>query len=143
MQAIDIRTLAETAGEYFTLRRRGDETFTTLRDDAPDWVRDIVYRAHGGMLPDSWRYDRIRDAFRAIADGLEDASEFAADAVDVYADERLRWLASNLNRPAYCDEAGREFGSPGDILELIGFGQYLEAAEVFGLVLDGLLSSSA
>jgi hypothetical protein len=136
---------AGEAYKSFERTQRGDETITTLRDDAPSWVTDMVYEAHGNMLPDDWRYEWIREACAAITDAGEDSDltevgqEFA-DGVDVYTGERLRWLASNLSRADYCDEAQAE-GLAGDdagVIELIGLGQYMERLEVFASVSEAI-----
>ncbi len=142
----DIRSLAKIAAQSFETRTRdnGDE-FYTITDGSPEWVRDLVYAAHGDFLPDDYRYKLASDACEWIADSddpYETGSEFADEAVDVYTGRRLAWLASNLNRPGYCDEAAATFGaeSPSSfsIIDLIGFGQYQEASEVYGLVLNFL-----
>jgi hypothetical protein len=138
-----ISTQARKAAAWFTTTTRGDETITVLKDDAPEWVSDLVFAAHGSdFLPDDWRYEKIGEALDFIADSddPEDGyGEFADGAVDVYTHDRLAWLSSNLNRPAYCDEAVEELGSESsDIIERIGLGQYYEANEIYGLVLRAL-----
>ena len=145
----NIQDRAGDAAEWFETKRRGDseEYFTTLKDGAPEWVRELVYAAHHGwsdFLPDDYRYKWAAEACEHIceADDPDDSAEFADQAVDVYTHERLKWLASNLNRPAYCDEAASEFGYAGDIIAAIGLGQYMEASEVYGLVLDALRDSA-
>ncbi len=52
--------------------------------------------------------------------------------------DRLAWLASDSSRAGYCDEAAAEFGQSGDIVDMIALGQYAEAEEVYGLVLQAL-----
>lgn len=142
-------TLASLAGEAFDAfetrtRQGGDDgdTFVTTREDAPEWVRDIVQDAHGDMLPDDWRYECIQAAFGHIhdTDGDDDAGEFADSHVDIYTAARLAWLSSRLDRSAYCDEAvdAGLVAPNADITDRIGIGQYMEASEVFGVVLAGL-----
>ena len=150
MSAITLSTLAQEAHDALETRTRDDgERFTTTRDDAPEWVRDLVYRAHGDFLPDDWRYERIHDALAFISDnGYESgddardaAHEYADQSVDVYTGARLQWVASNLQRPAYADDAADDFGADGmGITERLGLGQYAEALEVFSLVVDALES---
>lgn len=139
-----VQDAARAAAGWFEGRTRDDGSrFVTLRDGAPEWIRDLVYEAHGDFLPEDWRYACIAAAVDAIAEDEDaDAGEFADDQVDVYTSDRLRWLSSNLNRAAYCDEAAEELGHDmsreDGIVGLIGLGQYQEASEVFGLVLRGL-----
>jgi hypothetical protein len=150
----EVPTLAQLADEasgFFERRSRstGDEaeTFVALRDNAPEWLSELVRSAHGDMLPDDWRYriieravDRISDYNLETSDDAHDAAgEFADGAVDIYTADRLAWLASNLERVGYCDRAAGEFGdSAGDIVATIGLGQYAEASEVYGLVVEAL-----
>lgn len=135
--------LAGIAYSAFHRVERGEKTITTLADDAPDWLHDLVHEAHGDMLPDDWRYDVIREALGFIHENggdLDDLAAEFADDVDVYSSALLEWLASNLTRAGYCDTAAEELGSPdsSDIMRLIGMGQYLERREVFDSVRQSL-----
>ncbi len=140
MTATTVQDLARIALEFFETRTRDSgETFETTRDDAPDWIVDMIRDAHGDFLPEDWRYSTIRAALDFIADNpdAEDyAGEFADEAVDVYSHARLRWLASNLTRASYVDDACEEFGDDrrGGILADIALGQYMEASEIYGSV---------
>lgn len=143
-------TISELAGrayDAFTTATRRDETIVVLRDDAPDWVRALAADAHGAFFPDDWRYQSIRSALGFIhdqgvetADELDDAGhEWADGNVDIYNGARTAWLASNLMRAEYCDEAVEEFGQPEHgILGLIGLGQYVESGEIWASVLKSL-----
>jgi hypothetical protein len=142
-----IQDAAREAGAYFETATRDDGTeFVRTKDGTPQWVTNLVHEAHGEFLPDDWRYEVIRDALDWIeeADDPEDGSgEFADQTVDVYNSARLAWLASNLNRASYCDEAAAEFGGEErvSIFDQIGQGQYMEASEVYSLVLRALESA--
>ena len=140
-----IQDLAREASEWFETRQRDNgDTFFTLKDGRPDWVQDLVHAAHGeDFLPDDYRYRWTYGALEFIADAdgdpLDDVGEFADLAVDTYTSERFAWLASNLQRAGYVDEAVEELGRPdGGIVEMIGLGQYAEASEVYGLVCRAL-----
>lgn len=142
-----IQDLAREASSYFERAYRvdGDEdsAYVRTKDGTPEWVRDLVQSAHGEMFPDDWRYDQIENALDHIADSddPEDSRhEFADNAVDVYNAARFAWLASNIDRQYYCDEAQNEFGIDPDatITDRIGLGQYFEADEVYGLTLQAL-----
>lgn len=157
MSETKTQTISGLAGEaygYFETRKRGDEPdaerFVSLKDERPDWLQELVFEAHGhgDYLPDDWRYQTIRDAIGHIhdsgaesADDLEDsAHEFADQNVDVYTGSRYAWLASNLRRSGYVDEARDEglIGPDADVAEQIGVGQYEESREVFASVLQSL-----
>lgn len=146
---IPLHEIATEAESYFESRKRGEETIIVTKDDAPDWVTDLCHDAHGDMMPDDWRYDAIHSAVSLIAEsGADDESdledrdhEFADGQVDIYTSDRLRWLASNLDRTAYVDEARSEFGGEdSDVTEQIGMGQYMEASEIWGSVVRSLVS---
>lgn len=153
-----IPTLAREAASYFeTARRADDSTYVRVRDGAPAWVSDVVFRAHGSgdMLPDDWRYATIRAALDWIADeSPQDADEetlLSGDALDEFASsrkgnpaERVAWLASHAFRPSYVDEAVQALG--GDtygVLDAIAEGQYMEAREVWEQVVAALAERAA
>lgn len=143
-----ISTLATEVHEQFETRTRDSgESFVTLKEGAPEWMRDLAMEAHGDFLPEDWRYEAIRAAVAHIGDtdaetedDLSDEShEFADGNVDVYNADRFRWLASNLNRAGYVDEAVEELGHSGQgITGDIGYGQYAELQEVFAIVVQSL-----
>lgn len=141
---ITIEQLAGEAYDAFTTTQRGDETITVLKDDRPEWVYDLVYGAHGEFGPDDWRYAAIRSALGEIHDTGGDldelGSQWADNYVDVYTGARLQWLASNLNRAGYCDEAVDEglIGQEATIVERVGVGQYMEAREIWASVQSSL-----
>lgn len=137
-----IATLASEAYDAMETRTRDDGTnYVTTKDDAPQWVQDLAHDAHGTMLPDDWRYDAIHSVLSALSCGADedDPGEIADTLVDTYTGDRLRWLASHMDRVAYCDDAAEEFGAPDcGIVERIGWGQYMEASEIVGSVVESL-----
>lgn len=142
---LTISSLAGEAYDWFTRKERGDETITVLKEDAPEWLTDLVREAHGDFLPDEWRYKAIRSALGAIHDNegedIDDlGSEWADQNVDTYTYARLHWLASHLSRADYCDDAVSEIGINEDagIVDRIGFGQYVESREIFASVRQSL-----
>jgi hypothetical protein len=152
-----LERLAAEAYSYFESFKREtspDSPQWRLKKERPEWVYDLVYAAHGDgdFMPDDWRYDCIHSALEYLADednDPDDAHEFADGQVDVYTGARLHWLASNLQRPGYVDEAVGEFGATDsdsgefDVAHAIGLGQYQEASEVFGLVVEALREREA
>ncbi len=135
-------TAKRATGDTETGPREDGDPYTRLKDDAPQWLTDLVYSAHGDFPPDDWRYDCIRAALSAIEDndGDEDAHEFADSHADVYTGELFAWLSSNLQRQGYVDDAVSEFGYDADrgISGQIMLGQYAEASEVYALVYRAL-----
>lgn len=129
-----------------TRRRDNGEAFHTLRDDAPEWMRDAVREAHGDMLPDDWRYGAIKRVACAMADvaedeDLDDAAHEACDAmVDVYNGTLCTWLASHGARMGYCDEAADEYGYDKErgIIGLMQLGQFAEYREIWSALASAL-----
>jgi hypothetical protein len=115
---------------YFQRKTRDNgEVFFTFVDDRPDWVYDAVMEAHDGEMPDDWRFDICDSLFEEIDEDTDEdsLSEIVDGLVDVYNSDRVRWLAGNLNRASYVDEAVESFGvsdSP-DVYNMIGMGQYV------------------
>ena len=155
-ETITVQALAAEASACFEIARRatGDtatgpredgEEYTRVRDGSPEWVTDLVREAHGEFLLDDWRYACIASACEAIADSddPDDArGEWADSYVDVYNHELHAWLSSNLQqRAGYVDEGVENFGhSDRGVDGDIAIGQYTEAEEVYGLVLQFLES---
>jgi hypothetical protein len=135
-----IHSLAGEAYDCFERRERDNgDSFVSLKDNAPEWLSDLVRDAHGDFLPDDWRYASIRSALGAIHDAGEDADvddlsfEFADSNVDTHNAARCEWLASHLARGFYCDDAVNEglVADDSGIFTRIGIGQYIESREVF------------
>ncbi len=142
---MSIVSLAREAEKCFVkLVRSDNETYWTLSDDAPEWVKEMCQQAHGDFLPDDYRYEFIQEVITLISAGEEeDDYDSLSDVVgeiepDIYNNVLTHWLASNLNRAQYVDEAIEQFGLSGGIFALLSSGQVLEKQEVFQLVLEFL-----
>ena len=133
------RTLATEMCGRFTRRKRSDGTeYVCLTDAAPEWMRDVCREAHGDMLPDDWRYDRIWAACEFIAnetDWDDRVDEFADVNVDYSTGALVEWYASHGLRAEYVQEARDEWQDPdASVDEWFQRGQYLEAREILELV---------
>jgi hypothetical protein len=141
-ETASVQDLARDALRSFeTATREDGSSYVRRTSDAPEWLQELVFTAHGDMLPNDWRYACIAAACEAIAesdDPEDDAHEFADSYVDVYTASLYEWLGSNLTRQGYCDDAREEFGPADDLVSQIMQGQYMEALEVYGLVLAEL-----
>lgn len=148
-----IQAVAKELADAFTTDTRNDgTTFHKFADDAPEWIteknEDGAYLSHrihqaiDGRLPDDWVYEHasyIADRLTEFEDidAMRDAAyEIAGNLVDVYSSARLKWLASNLNNVALCDEAVEEIGYDKEqgILGMIAAGQ-LKALEALAMAL--------
>jgi hypothetical protein len=145
---MQVSALAGEALSFFERAHRESGPDYIRTRDEPEWVHELVRRAHGNMFPDDWRYEAIRDALSAIEDSgaesiddLDDVDhEYADGKVDIYTGDRIAWLASHGLRADYCDEARSEgiASESASVVELIGAGQYMEAQEVFSSVVQSL-----
>ena len=128
--------------DYFQRKTRDNgEGFYAFADDRPDWVYDAVMEAHDGEFPDDWRFDICDSLFGEIDENTDedDLHELIDGLVDVYNSDRLKWLADDQSRTAYCDEALREFGGDSkDILEMIGYGQYLCISQMAHIIFQAI-----
>lgn len=115
-------------------------TFYTLSDDHPEWLYDAVQEAHDGEFPNDWRYEHCLHIVSDIDNGSYDPGEIADSLVDIYDSDRLRWLADDPSRTAYCDEAQSD-GLAGDdpsVIELAGIGQYLAIERMASILLEAI-----
>ena len=129
-------TFEEIAKEIYnaftTGTRDTGESFVKLRDDAPEWLDDVIGEIHGlDMFPDDWRYSTIRDAAAAYweadsCDWDDVPAKVGEDACDVYTARVAYWAASNLDRFHAAEEALAE-GIADTIEGAIQRAQYEEA----------------
>lgn len=137
---MEIEELAKLAITYFISKQRDDgSVYWTTRDDRPEWLQELIRKAHAGYLPDDWKYEFILSALHIIADSDEDNySESLADSIDVYTSELTKWLASHIDRVNYVNESLQVMDKPDDLITLVSNAQYLEREEVFYSVLSSL-----
>ena len=109
MSSYSIREAAAKMHEAMTTKSRPDgSTFHTLRDGSPSWMRDVCFAAHneGGIPPDDYRYRFIAECLEAIVESDEDPSDAVREVEpDCYTADLTAWLASNVGRVYYLDEA--------------------------------------
>lgn len=132
------KTLAQLATEANSYLYRDKETDRVLpQRNCPQWFTDLCRNAHcgGEMGPDDWRYEFIQDALNAIENDDTGETEPDVDNLYPYTADRLKWLASRLDRYSYCDEAMAEWGTGfTDTATLVGFGMQFELLEVYSSV---------
>ncbi len=137
-----VQDRAEEALSWFHTTERGGDRIWTRKEDAPSWVEQLTYEAHGDMLPDDFRYEFIVSALDIIAHADEDDYSAAVDGeVDIYNGTLAAWLASNLTRAGYVDEFTEEMGHNRGVMGDIAGGQWQERTEVLSLVLSFLTQS--
>lgn len=123
-----------------TKRPGQDEPIWTMKAGHPEWVMDMVFKAHeqGQVLPDDYKYAFIVESLDRIEE-TDDPDEAANEIeADVYTSDLYAWLTSLMSRQGYVDEAVQEFGEPGGIVDQIMLGQVREKHEVYWTVLNFL-----
>lgn len=132
---------------YFQRKTRDDgSTFVTLTDDAPEWLRDAVYAAHDGEMPNDWRYSMCESIVDALADyGYptdDDAGEWGeiADShVEVYNHQLAQWLADNVEREQYVSAWHDDYGSQYDeIWSSLRGAQYVALSQMVAILADAI-----
>lgn len=134
MNATNLQTLALAAREFFLIKTRADGTdfYDFNLATAPEWVRDMVFSAHSGMLPDDYKYRFVVEALDAIGEADDDDAHIEADT---FTGDLLAWAASHSDRVGYCDIYMHLTKSRyTDLAQVLRCGQYTERAEVLEIV---------
>jgi hypothetical protein len=137
MTTTNITTLQQAAAHFYGFfekrNRNTGDTYWCVRDNAPEYVKELCFEAHGDMMPDDFRYAFIVEALSALSD-TDEPDDINIEA-DPYTHDLLRWLGSNLQRAEYCNAAAEDFGlETRDIIEWIRLGQLREKREVLGCI---------
>jgi hypothetical protein len=89
--------MATLASHFETKTRDSGESFVTLNDTAPDWLKEAIREAHNGTLPTDWIYSECRAAVEAFDEGSlsdeDDVHSHADGRVDVYTKDLYQWAA--------------------------------------------------
>lgn len=117
-------TTTPGTGYFETAQRPNGSPYVRLRDTAPDWIRNAVYRAHDGEAPNDWRYAtaaRIVWGLREfgcvpgehiseeVRHHITDDVDYAVAASDAHV---LTWAADMPGRAGYAVEYFDLHGSP-------------------------------
>jgi hypothetical protein len=134
-----VNDLARKALEWFeTGTRDNGEEFVKTKEGRPDWLKNLIFTAHGDMLPDDYRYKFIEDALQYIADQDEDADLDRPEIeADTYTSELTKWLHSRNDRVHYLTEALEEYEIK-DGFRALRVAQLCEREEVYYSVLSSL-----
>ena len=144
-----IKSLAREASENFERKKRGGKEIVVLKVGRPEWVCDLVQKAHDGMFPDDYRYEDVWDILNILADLGSDVETFC-DLCDLSyhvmeclptknMPELAEWLNSHTSRESYCDEILQNCGGGIDTLwEVLSDARELELREVAETVIQFL-----
>ena len=134
-----IQTLAKGALTHFKSKvQRDRHLLWSLKVKRPGWVYEMVFFAHNSMPPEDYKYQFIVDALFDFGSCDDPKAAISKIKVSPYYKDLYSWLASNSERPNYCDKYAQNTASHGNIIELIRGGQLTEKREVYSLVLASL-----
>jgi hypothetical protein len=107
----NVNELAKDAlGWFITDARDNGEEFIKTKEGRPDWLKNLIFTVHDGMLPDDYRYKFIEDALIMIADQDEDTDLDCPEIeADIYTSDLTKWLHSRNDRVYYLTEALETF----------------------------------
>lgn len=141
----ELAQLAGEAARFFETRERSNgEQYIARREDAPEWVLEMILAAHDGKLPDDYTYACICDALEAIRSGegreLELIAGEMADEGDLHTAALLEWVKSSEHRIGYVDDelAGWAADMPPTLTTVVRLAQTRERHEVFEAVAEQL-----
>jgi hypothetical protein len=125
---------------------RAAEVFYTLKDDAPEWLRDAIYEAHGGTLPDDWVYAECLAAIEEFDEGRFDGTypedaihEHADGRVDIYTKELFGWAEEFCLTDIYSEaeaEAEDLLSAEADTHDRLATIQYCAIARIVRTMID-------
>lgn len=151
--AEEVRTEAKAILKGFKVSERvkagrdeAPQRFYHLKDNAPQCVKDLVYKAHkiDDVLPNDYIYEFIVEALQLFTEsGAVRMSELEEDIneiePDVYNADLLRWVSDNLAFSAWVDEALSEYGAK-DLFQALQIGQQLQRQAIARSVLDSIIA---
>jgi len=134
-----VNELAKEALKSFeTGTRDNGEKFVKTKDGRPEWLTNLIFTAHGGMVPDDHRYKFIEDALIIIANNDQEAELDCPEIeADIYTSDLTKWLHSRNDRVCYLTEALEEYEIK-DGFQALQSAQLLEREEVYYSVLNSL-----
>lgn len=136
----EIKRLAQLMLDQLETRTRDNEQeLTCFKNTHEQWMLDIAYEAHNGLLSDDFKFQFIKESLSAIVNSVDLYDDIYLDA-DIYTSELLKWISSSVYRLEYADTALSElnFDYKHNFIDILQAAQYLEKYEVLQSVLSGL-----
>lgn len=124
--------------------RDNGEAFVTFADDVPDGLREAVYDAHAGRMPDDWVFLECKDAYDACefgelaADDADALHQYADGRVDVYTKALYQWAADFCTSNLYSDAESEasDCGLPEETEERLRVIQYCAILRIAATIRD-------
>lgn len=99
-----MKSKAQQALESLERARRADGTpYVRLEAGAPEWVTEVLRKAHARHLPDDTFYEAVYDILECLANGKEPVAKPPVSYVDL-----LDWVRNAPGAIAAVDRALRE-----------------------------------
>jgi len=113
-----------------------------IKPGEPQWIQDMIHACHyQGMLPDDYVFEWVYQFCEEISNLDEDGDPRDIEVhSDTYTHDLLKWLASNLTRMDFVEDAIDEYlnNEKCDLTLMIGIGQEKEMQEVLYTLIDKL-----
>ena len=130
-----VQSLAkELAASLVTGKRDNGDSYVHLADDRPQWMQDVIRKAHGDAMPDDTIYAIVGTVAETLAGMDEGTRANAQDAIsgieaDVYTHNLTEWLHARADHVYYLTEALEQF-EPKDGFQLLAMAQKLQIEEI-------------
>jgi hypothetical protein len=133
---------------FETKKRDNGETFVTLSDATPQWLKDAVKAAHQDDPANDWIYQQSQAAYTAALSGdlTEDsAHEYADGQVDIYTANLARWYADMCLSTTYANAEwqAEDATHDGDISKRIATIQFYAIEYIAHVILSAVVANHA
>lgn len=125
--------------------RTSGEKYYCLKEGSPEWMRNVIHKAHGDRLPDDNIYEVITtDILPALMDANPDADIDDLREVitqiepDVYTGELTSWLAKDINNICYLTKALQDDPDLTDGFLALATAQQIFKEEIGNIILEEL-----
>jgi hypothetical protein len=130
---------AEKFLQFFEQIKRGEDTITILKPNAPKELYDSVMNAHGDRLPNDWIFDKYESILSNIGEyedrELDDIrGEIVDGLVDCYTSDLTSWLNESPYNVYYIDEAREQYGESESGFNMLSMAQYKAIDDIFSEV---------
>ena len=134
--------LAKELDKALTTQERNGEIIIVRREGSPDWMQDVIFKAHGDRMPSDDVYDRIAHIVSNLSGLDDDADEDAINDClnelepDVYTPDLTKWLHDRNDNIYYLETAIQNGARDG--FQLLAMAQYEYIYEIANALVGAL-----
>jgi len=123
----------------FTAKQRDNgDSFYTLSDKAPEWLKEAVQEAHDGMLPDDYIFEWCTEAYHAYEDYNGNLDSAISDIeAEPYYNALNVWFSSRMARAELVDEMLQELDCK-EVYTAIAWAQVREKERVYRVIFEAI-----